>query len=311
MEREANYITVGAFVLLVLAMAALFVFWYTDRGDQREYARYEIYFAGSVSGLSQGSAVRYLGVPVGRVVSLNLDSRMPDRVQVIVDIDKAAPVSEETLAWLSLQGVTGLLYIDLGRDRGDKKVMPRVPGQRYPVIRSVQSDFDLLVASLPELFTQASALAKRVGEVFTDENIAAATRTMDNVSRASEELPGALREVRQLVADLRRTSGEIEAAAIGVREVMDTAGPDVKSTLDRVRLVAENLASTSARLERFVADNQANVTRFSDRGLAEFQQLIRDSRQAALEFRELTRSLKNNPSQLIYEQRYPGVEIPR
>lgn len=311
MEREANYITVGAFVLLVLAMGTLFVFWYTDRGDKREYVRYEIYFQGSVSGLSQGSAVRYLGVPVGRVVSLNLDRRMPDRVQVIVDIDKAAPVSEETLAWLSLQGVTGLLYIDLRRDPGDKKVMPRVTSERYPVIRSVQSDFDLLVASLPELFTQASALATRIGEVFADENIAAVTRTLHNASRASEELPGALREVRQLLADLRRTSSEIEAAALGVRDVMETAGPDVKNTLDRMRLVAENLANTSARLDRFVAENQANVTRFSDRGLAEFQQLIRDSRQAAQEFRELTRSLKNNPSQLIYEQKYSGVEIPR
>jgi phospholipid/cholesterol/gamma-HCH transport system substrate-binding protein len=204
MERESHYIMVGAFVLLVVALAAGFVFWYTDRGDKREYARYEIYFDGSVSGLSEGSAVRYLGVPVGRVVAMNLDQRAPDRVQVLVDIDRAAPVSEETLASLSLQGVTGLLYIDLQRDHGDKPVMPPVPGERYPVIRSVKSDFDLLIASLPELFTQASSLMARVGEAFSDENIDAITRLVDNTSRASGELPQAMREVRLLIADLRR-----------------------------------------------------------------------------------------------------------
>jgi ABC-type transporter Mla subunit MlaD len=131
------------------------------------------------------------------------------------------------------------------------------------------------------------------------------------MSRASEELPGALREVRSLIADLRRTSTEIEGAAAGVRTIMGTAGPDISSTLERVRVVAENLARTSARLDQFVAQNQANVSRFSDRGLVELERLIRDSREAAQEFRELTRSLKNNPAQLIYEQKYPGVEIAR
>ena len=30
MDRDANYVAVGAFVLLVIAMAVSFVFWYTD-----------------------------------------------------------------------------------------------------------------------------------------------------------------------------------------------------------------------------------------------------------------------------------------
>jgi phospholipid/cholesterol/gamma-HCH transport system substrate-binding protein len=311
MERESHYIMVGAFVLLVVALAAGFVFWYTDRGDKREYVRYEIYFDGSVSGLSEGSAVRYLGVPVGRVVDMNLDRRAPDRVQVLVDIDRAAPVSNETLASLSLQGVTGLLYIDLQRDHGDRPVMPLVAGERYPVIRSVKSDFDLLIASLPELFTQASSLMARVGEAFSDENIDAITRLVNDTSRASAELPDAMREVRLLIGDLRQGTAEIQGAAAGVRQVMDTAGPSITETLDRVRSVAANLAETSRRLEEFVDANNQNITRFTDEGLGELRHLIRDSRRAALEFRELSRSLKANPAQLLYEQKYPGVEIAR
>jgi len=46
-------------------------------------------------------------------------------------------------------------------------------------------------------------------------------------------------------------------------------------------------------------------------GLPEFERLVRDSRQAAQEFRELSRSLKADPSQLLYEPSYRGVEIPR
>jgi phospholipid/cholesterol/gamma-HCH transport system substrate-binding protein len=133
-EREANYLTVGAFVLLVLALGAALVIWYTDVQDKRNYQRYEIYFEGSVSGLSNGSPVRYLGVDVGRVAAIRLDPRAADRVQVIADIDEKAPITAETLASLSLQGVTGLLYIDLERDRGGRTVMALVASDRYPVI---------------------------------------------------------------------------------------------------------------------------------------------------------------------------------
>lgn len=96
MEREASYLTVGAFVLLVIALGTWFVIWYTDRQDQRDYKRFEIYFEGSVAGLSKGGPVRYLGVDVGRVVRMNIDPRASDRVQVIVDIDAQAPISDET-----------------------------------------------------------------------------------------------------------------------------------------------------------------------------------------------------------------------
>jgi phospholipid/cholesterol/gamma-HCH transport system substrate-binding protein len=311
MEREANYITVGAFVLLVIAMATVLVLWYTGSRDKRHYQRYEIYFRGSVSGLNVGGFVRYLGVDVGRVRVLRVDPRAADRVQVIADIDTKAPISAETIATLGLQGVTGLLYIDLQRDQGEKKVMPPVPSERYPVIRSVQSDLDLLVSSVPELFSKISGVADRIVKLLDDQNLAAARNTMNNVSRASEELPGMMREARQLVVDLRRTAGEIGGAAQGVQAVTTGVGPDLTRTLERVRTVAENLATTSARLDRFVAENQANVTRFSDQGLGELQRLVHDSRETLQEFHQLTRSLKENPSQLVYEPKYSGVEITR
>ena len=89
MEREANFVAVGAFMLLVAIMAALFVYWYSDSRESRHYTRYEVYFDGSVSGLSEGGQVRYLGVDIGRVARIRVDRRAADRVQVLVDIDTA------------------------------------------------------------------------------------------------------------------------------------------------------------------------------------------------------------------------------
>jgi phospholipid/cholesterol/gamma-HCH transport system substrate-binding protein len=309
MEREASYLTVGAFVLLVIALGTWFVIWYTDSQDQRNYKRFEIYFEGSVAGLSKGGPVRYLGVDVGRVVRMDIDPRAADRVQVVVDIDGNAPISDETLATLSLQGVTGLLYIDLERDRGDKPVMPRVPSQRYPVIRTVKSNLDILLSSLPDLLGQGANLAQRMSKLFNDENVAAVGATLDNLNRATSELPDILKDVHALVGDTRRALAQVEGAAGGLREI--TTGSDIKVALERIRVTMDHLANTSARLDQFVNENQANISRFSDQGLLELQQLIRESREAAEDFRNLSRSIKRDPSQLLYEQKYPGVEVPR
>src|SRR5262245_28870597 len=110
MEREANYAAVGAFVVAVVVLAGLFVYWYSDARDHRDYTRYEIYFDGSVSGLTRGAPVRYLGVDVGRVFTMRIDPRDSSRVQVVADIDSTTPISTKTVAELSLQGVTGVLF---------------------------------------------------------------------------------------------------------------------------------------------------------------------------------------------------------
>src|SRR3982075_1326369 len=132
MEREANYAAVGAFVLVIALVGALFVYWYSDTREHKVFRRYEIYFDGSVSGLERGAAVRYLGVGVGRVQQMHIDPRDPGRVQVIVDIDSSTPISDKTLAQLQLQGVTGLLYIDLAQIRS-LPLPPLVPSIEYPV----------------------------------------------------------------------------------------------------------------------------------------------------------------------------------
>jgi len=298
MEREANYAAVGAFVLLVTAMAGLFVYWYADSRDARSYQRYEIYFEGSVSGLTDGSTVRFLGVDVGRV-------------QVIADIDSEAPVTETTVAELSLQGVTGLLYIDLLGQPGTKKLIDDVPGERYPVIASVRSNFDVFVSSLPDVVASAGQVAQRVNMVLSDANIEALSRTVANIEAASRTLPGTMREIDLLAKDLRSAATEVRAVAASVRTLTDAAAPEATAALQRVRVAADNLATTTTRLDQLLAESQRDVRSFTRDGLPALEQLVRDSRDAASEFQALMRSLRENPSQLVYEPPASGVEIPR
>jgi phospholipid/cholesterol/gamma-HCH transport system substrate-binding protein len=311
MDRDANYVAVGAFVMLAIALATGFVLWYTDAQGKHDYQPYEIYFEGTVAGLTQGSPVRYLGVDVGSVKRIRLDPRQRKTVQVIVDVDTSAPIDGSTLASLSLQGITGLLYVDLESEKSGAAVLPLALGQQYPVIRSAPSDFDRLLSSLPTLATHAVELVDHMNQVFSDDNLRSVKNTLDNLRVASEHLPATVDEARNLLADARRASQEIQGAAAGLRSIAAGSAPDLKASLARLREITENLAATTGRLDRFVADNQAGLSQFTRQGLPELEHLLRESEAAARDVRDLSRSLKENPSQLIYQPAYRGVEVPK
>jgi phospholipid/cholesterol/gamma-HCH transport system substrate-binding protein len=309
MDRDANYVAVGAFVLLVIAMAVSFVLWYTNQQERRIYLTYEIYFPGTVSGLSPGSPVRYLGVDVGKVSRIMIDPQQRNRVLVIVDIEATAPIDGRTRASLSLQGITGLLFIDLKQDGHSTGPGVLADGLHYPVIRSAPSDFDVLLSNLPTLATHLVELVDRVDQVFSDENVRSFKATLDNARLASERLPATLREVQELVADARSAADEVKGAAADLRGIEAHSAPDLESSIADIRHISDNLAKTSDLLEHFVSDNEPEFSRFTHRSLPEFEQLLRESRQAARDFRDLSRSLKQDPSQLIYEPSYRGVEV--
>jgi phospholipid/cholesterol/gamma-HCH transport system substrate-binding protein len=153
-------------------------------------------------------------------------------------------------------------------------------------------------------------LVSRFNRVFSDDNVRAFSATLDNARAASERLPATVRDVQALVADVRHATQDVQGVASGLHEVVQHATPDIEAAVSDIRRVAATLAQTSERLDRFVLDNEPGLSRFTQQSLPEFEQLLRESRQAARDFRDLSRSLKANPSQLIYESNYRGVEVP-
>jgi phospholipid/cholesterol/gamma-HCH transport system substrate-binding protein len=311
MDRDANYVAVGAFVLLVVAMAVGFVFWYTDLQNRRTYGRYEIYFEGSVSGLTEGGPIRFLGVDVGQVKRMMIDPARRNRVLVIADVDATTPLDNRTVATLSLQGVTGLLFINLKQDPKVNTTGPLERGLQYPVIRSAPADFDVLLSNLPALATHMVESVDRFNRLLSDDNLSAFKKTIENARLAGERLPATVRGMQDMATDMRDASHEVRAAAADMLSITSGAGPDVKAAVANIRLISDNLAVTSKRLDQFVADNAPGMSHFTTQSLPEIERLLREAHTAARDFRDLSRSLKENPSQVIYESNYRGLEVPR
>jgi phospholipid/cholesterol/gamma-HCH transport system substrate-binding protein len=310
-EREANYLAVGSFVLLVVVMGALFVYWYSDSREHRNYQRYEIYFDGSVSGLTEGGSVRYLGVDVGRVQRIRIDPRAANRVQIIADIDATTPISDRTIAQLQLQGVTGLLYIDLTLQREvEGPVLEAVPSETYPVIRSEHSDFDVFLSSLPDLTARLNELVVRATRVLSDRNIAALQDVIGNLERASSGLPQSARSFDSLLGELRGATADARTVIGDLHQVTHEASVDFLASMKQLHATSDSLAGASAQFDAFVGENRNQLSDFVREGLPQLEGLLRDSRAATEQIRDLSRSLQENPSRLIYQPPAHGVAIP-
>ena len=311
MEREANYAAVGAFVLIVAIVAALFVWWYSGSRDHKDYQRYEIYYDGSVSGLDKGAAVRYLGVGVGRVIDMSIDPRDSSRVEVIVDIDTRTPVSDDTVAILQLQGVTGLLYIDLLEDREHKRPSLLVASLKYPVIRSAPSRFDVFLSGLPELVSDAVQVVNRVQTIISDENVKSVQNLLTNLEATSRTLPQTAKDLNALIAELRATTAELSASARSAHGVITNVTPGIEDGVARLRTVADHLATATEQLDKIIAENRQDVRSFARDGLPEIERFVREGRAAAEDVRALAESLRENPAQLLYQPQPRGMEIPK
>jgi phospholipid/cholesterol/gamma-HCH transport system substrate-binding protein len=230
----------------------------------------------------------------------------------VAEIDQAAPISASTTAELSLLSVaTGLLYIDLQQNTRGREVLPAVPSERYPVIRTVRSTFDTFLESLPDLAGSAAVLLDRAQEIFSPENSRALADMVRNLHEASSGLPATMQHIDSLVASMNQTSNEVRQLAGQLRATTGDLTPKVQQIAQRLNRTAEQLEQASRGIETFVSENRAGVAQFTRDGLPQLQRTLEEARNAAEAFQELSRSLKDNPSQLLYQPAQGGVKVKR
>src|SRR6476469_5334503 len=103
MENKAHAMAAGIFVLVVTVMVALLTVWLTHDDTQRDL--YDMSTDETVSGLQPQAAVRFRGVPVGKVELIGFDTKVKGNVLIRVSIDRSAPMTKSTFATVASQGV--------------------------------------------------------------------------------------------------------------------------------------------------------------------------------------------------------------
>src|SRR5579883_463609 len=316
METRAHYIVVGAFVLALIAAIFAAIIWLARIQFEREGAYYDIFFRGSVNGLSDGAPVRYNGVPIGRVVMIRLDPKNVERVRVRVAIDTSTPIKQDAVASLETQGITGQAYVQISGGSNASPPLTTPPDRAYPVIRSRPSQLAEVVSSAPELLSRAIAVADRLTEVLSEDNQAALTRTLRNLDtltgtlvKDSSEVDRLMTEGTGVIAELRATAATANTLLAHFDQALnDKSGVAGKlsATLDEFGRSARLLAQATDHLDGLIQENRPALRDFTQRGLTQAEQLVSDSRALVAELNRIADEIERDPSRFLYGDRREG-----
>lgn len=245
METESHYFRVGLYIIGLVVGLAVFAIWLASSGidNSRDY---RVYFTESVSGLTVGSPVKYRGVNVGTVTDIAINKKRPSEIRVDVEIDGDTPVKVGTVASLKLQGITGTIYIELtGGDTGAPD-LAEVSTQKIPVIPSEASSIQTIMSQLPQIIAKLSRFADQLHNLATDENVAAFNDTLRNLSALTGNLNMLTSETHSVLTQTRGNIIESTQQLSGAMNDVRRSSRSVRKVTDRVEENPSSLIFPSA-----------------------------------------------------------------
>jgi phospholipid/cholesterol/gamma-HCH transport system substrate-binding protein len=267
--------------------------------------------------------VRFRGVDVGKVRRIGFDPKATGNVLVRLEVDRDTPLTRDTFATLSYQGVTGLAFIQLS-DHG--KAAPRlVPDDDNPPRIPLEPG---LLSRLEEkgevILERVQEVTERVNTLLGDPNQKRIADALENISQAAGSTNQLAKRIDTTVT--QRLDPAIAQATVTLR--------GVQTTVDRFRVTADQVSSAAAQfgqtaqkinapggpLERIGEGTDALahvVETFSATTLPRVNRATEETTSTVRTLRRAINELTENPQMLIYGEGRPqpgpgepGFQVP-
>jgi phospholipid/cholesterol/gamma-HCH transport system substrate-binding protein len=281
METRSNHVLVGAVVLILLAVLALFTVWLARLGGGSE-KEYDIFFKQAVDGLAKGSPVAFSGVPSGQVEEIALWQPDPQFVRVRIKIKEETPILQGTTATVQGVGFTGVSQVALdGAVKGAPPIADKGPAG-VPVIPTRTGGLGAILNSAPQLLERLSTLTERLTELLSDRNQASIAGILENTNRLSDALADRGPEI---AATLAQTRVAIEQAGNAAEEMGKLAattntliGEDVRPAMRNLNLAIASAQKSAETLDGAIGDARPGLQAFTKQTIPEVGLLVRDLR---------------------------------
>lgn len=304
MENKAHALAAGAFVLGLVAVLVALVVWLTRDDTVRNI--YELSTRDPVSGLQPQAMVRYRGIAVGKVASIDFDPKVKGNVRVRITVDERVPLTTSTFATLSYQGVTGLAFIALD-DKGESQVAltpnnenpPRIP-LKPSLLSNLQDRGEVIMGRVEETTKRINALLnednqKRIADALESIAQAAAsanqlTKSLDDTIKtglnpALKALPPLVDRAKDTMVSVQGLAGDVSRVATNLNNtVVRLNAPD--GPIDRL---GDGTKSLSQAVESF---NNATLPRLN--------RVADDTSRAVRRLGRAADNINDNPQSLLF-----------
>lgn len=328
MASHKTKFTVGLFVFFGIIIAVFAFIWLGMSHFLEKGQYYAIYFNESVQGLDIDSPVKYRGVPIGRVVKIEVapDSKL---IEVIVKIDSGWKLDSNIVAQLSVVGITGNMLIELdlkGKGEPDKSPVLNFPS-KYPIISSKPSNISEIMQGIDDLLSQIRTIDLKgisgkiketldnFNKMIADANIKALSKNLElsledigNIvekkrwDRILSSVEEAMKRLESMVSKADRSMGKldtsfstIERITTGNEKTIDQAITDFKTAMEKVN----RLLDTGNSMITGADDTVYQLGQSLD-------EIAKNIQQATDNLNRITDIIADQPSQLFFgEPRAP------
>jgi phospholipid/cholesterol/gamma-HCH transport system substrate-binding protein len=297
METKVNLGLVGAFVLLLGAALIGASLWLASGGLWQP--AYDLYLAveeESVAGLNLNAPVKYNGVEIGKVRSITLDAQDPQRVNLLLAIERGAPIQQDTVAVLKAQGLTGIAYVELS---GGTRAAPRLqilPGARYPVIATKSSLSTRLENILTRVLARLDGSATNLNAFLSVENQRAFSSALADIATLSHTLAARAPVIDRAMGDAGSTLRNTAASSKQLTPALQA----VERSASAIERMGNAVTTTSQTAGETVGTMGSDVKRFSTETLPELERLLAELNVLSAALKRLSEQTERAPSGLVF-----------
>lgn len=294
METKANYVAVGAFVLTCVIGLVVTILWLAGTQYSQEYAYYQAYFKGPVTGLGKGTVTRYNGIDVGRVTDLAFNPNDPQSVIVTLQVQPNLNIREDSVASIDSQGLTGGVFVEISGGTANAPLLTAQEGQRYPIIKTKQSSFAQLEQSAPEVVAKLNTAASRLNDLLSDNNRRAISHILSSLDVTTAVLAKRSADIDATIAHANQTMANLSDATAQLKPVLQ----NVNVTLTDADLTVRKFGKVSDDADAFLKGD----------GLGQLTDLMSETRRLVGNLDRLSEQLNREPTKLLFGDRHKGYE---
>jgi len=309
MTDRTNYFKIGMFVLLAIGMAIAAILALGAKELFRKEILIETYFNESVQGLEVGSPIKYRGITLGKVKSIQMVSTAYDLnntyVMVICAIydeniqkktfSKFKVLCSEMIkkclrVRLASQGLTGVVYLEVDYfdpNRFDLLEINWKP--RYLYLPSVPSAIARLGESLEKIMNNLEQInthqiSKNLDSLLSVLNGKIQNVDIKNIGHQTEMLLAELRESNKKIKDLleREETGRIitdtSEIVAGARRIVEKSEKPLTDFMSGMSNIESSITKLSEKLE-VVADDLPELSAKMQKTLTRLDNLVADEQQ--------------------------------
>jgi len=272
LENRAYALITGVFVIAIAAGIVIWAYWLAGSPVQRD--KYRIISLRPITGLNEQAQVRYRGIDVGRVTKIQIDKDNPNRILIDIEVNKDIPISRGTYARLEMEGITGIMNVQLLGDYVPGEPPPR-GRDGMPEIHLRPSFVDMLADNAEVVLRDGRALLTELTKLVNEEN-------RERISSSLAHLDKLLAKLEtQLPGFVERTDERVQAW------LNETNRRNVEATLANVKNATQNLPALVEETRALVRDARA-LSAQANKLATEATALAQDSRGVVHDVRDTT-----------------------